>query len=76
MANDKITFRCRRCGGDQFVLPSATPKPADVVSCSRCGASARYGDLQAEAVKLATQHVGRAFQDAFKDVKSIKLKLG
>lgn len=70
MASDKITFKCRRCGGTQFKFPSATPKATDIISCAGCGASARYGDVQAEAVTLAKQEV----EKAFKRVKNIKLK--
>lgn len=75
MATDKITVRCGRCGSDQFRLPNANPNAADVVACVGCGAQARYGDLRAEAVQLAKQHVGQALRDAFRGVKGVTFKL-
>lgn len=75
MADDKITLRCRGCGGDKFQVPSARPSAADVVACAGCGARARYGDLQAETVRLAKARVQQALRDAFRGVKGITLKL-
>lgn len=75
MADDKITVRCWRCSSDKFQAPSARPSAADTVTCAGCGARARYGDLQAEAVRLAKAHVQQALRDAFRGVKGITLKL-
>lgn len=76
MAGDKITLRCRGCGSDKFQVPGARPSAADMVACAGCGARARYGDLQAEAVRLAKQQVQQALRDAFRGVKGITIKLG
>lgn len=76
MADDKITLRCRGCGSDKFQVPSARLSAAHVVACAGCGARARYGDLQAEAVQLAQQHVQQALRNAFRGVKGITIKLG
>lgn len=74
MASDKITLRCR-CGSEQFRLPNATPKPADIVTCARCGAKARYGDLQKQAVDLVKQELQRTLQNALRGSKTLKLRI-
>jgi RNase P subunit RPR2 len=64
MSGDKITFKCRACGSAKFALPS-NPRPDDVVTCSGCGATARYGDVQAATVKLAKREIQDMFERAF-----------
>jgi hypothetical protein len=74
VASDNITLRCR-CGSTQFRLPNASaPKPADVVTCARCGAKAQYGDLQKQAAELVKQELQKKLQSALGGSKGLKLK--
>ena len=73
MATDQIAFKCSKCGGTLFEKP-ANPKPTDLITCAGCGATSRYGDVQAAAVKLTKQEVQRAFTKAFKGMKGIPFK--
>ncbi len=68
MSDDKITFKCNSCGSTTFIHPS-DPKPDDVITCNGCGATGRYGDVQAAAIRLAKDHVQEALGDAFKGLK-------
>ena len=74
MSSSQITIRCGRCGSEQFRLPNSPPQPDDVIECTGCGATGRYRDIQADAVRLAKAHMERAVRDAFKGVKGFKLR--
>lgn len=52
MTQDKMTFKCSACGSTSFLKPD-NPKPDDVIACAGCGATGRYADIQAAAVKIA-----------------------
>lgn len=64
---DKIELEimCSCCRRKKFEIP-ANPKPNDMVTCARCGASARYKDIQASAVKQAEKAVEKSLRDALK----------
>lgn len=66
MADDTIQFKCAKCGSDKFQFPSKNPRPDDVITCAGCGASGRYKDIQAEAMRQAKKEVEKIFKNAFK----------
>lgn len=66
MSKGEIRFNCARCGSAKFEFPSKNPRPDDVIICAKCGASGRYGDIQAEAVRQAKKHAEKMFKDIFK----------
>lgn len=52
-------------GSQSFKCPS-NPKPNDMVTCNGCGASSRYAEVQAAAVKKATEFAEKTVRDALK----------
>jgi len=66
MAEMEMNLKCSSCGSDQFEYPEEA-KADDTVKCTGCGATARYGDLQAqaeeEAMKLVTSALDKSFGD-------------
>jgi RNase P subunit RPR2 len=65
MSQDKITFKCAKCGRKDFNIPN-NPKPNDMVTCRGCGATSRYADVQAATMKLGKEAVEKALRDGFK----------
>lgn len=61
----KLTLKCSKCGSDQFEMPDR-PRLSDKVTCARCGASTRYGDLKkqagSQAEKLIADQLGKLFK--------------
>jgi hypothetical protein len=64
MATDRVSFRCR-CGSDKFNIPS-TRRPADTISCAKCGAAGKYGDVMRSATAQTTSAIEKQLKDAFK----------
>ena len=64
MASNTIAVKCQ-CGSDKFNI-HATRRPTDTVSCARCGARGRYGDIMQEARAQAVSVVGKQLKNAFK----------
>lgn len=64
MANDRIEFKCSKCGSGQFRMPKK-PRPSDTIECAGCGASARYDEVR-KAAKEAKKHVEDIFKKAFR----------
>ncbi|HIE4140233.1 TPA: ECs_2282 family putative zinc-binding protein [Stenotrophomonas maltophilia] len=66
-----MSVECR-CGSDKFNIPS-TRRPSDTISCARCGATGRYGDVMRTAGSQAKAAVEKQLKDAFKKA-GFKLK--
>ena len=64
MTTDKISFKCR-CGSDKFKIPS-TRRATDTISCVKCGATGKYGDVMRSATSQAKSAVEKQIKDAFK----------
>lgn len=64
MATGTISVKCR-CGSDKFNVPS-TRRPSDTISCARCGAPGKYGDVTRTAKTQAKAAVEKQLKDAFK----------
>lgn len=67
--NDTISLSCDRCGSKDFKLPAKTQsqlKSDDVISCAKCGAAGKYGDIIAEAKKKAIADIESRFKKIFK----------
>ncbi|SDK71166.1 ECs_2282 family putative zinc-binding protein [Stenotrophomonas pavanii] len=71
MTTGTISVKCR-CGSDKFNIPS-TRRPSDTISCARCGATGRYGDVMRTAGSQAKAAVEEQLKDAFKKA-GFKLK--
>lgn len=54
-----IELRCAHCGSEDFLKP-ANPKPHDVVTCARCGASDTWDNVQRKTLEAAQ----KALRDA------------
>ena len=48
--SDKLELICANCGSKKFEYPTR-PKRNDKVTCTGCGATSKYGELQAQAEK-------------------------
>lgn len=66
--NDKITFKCIKCGSTDFEIPT-NPKANDMITCVGCGSSGRYTDVQKQAMNQAEKAVNDMLGDAFKGFK-------
>lgn len=64
MTTGSISVRCS-CGSDKFNVPSSR-RPSDTISCARCGATGRYGDVMRTAGGQAKAVVEKQLKDAFK----------
>jgi hypothetical protein len=71
MATDTISFKCS-CGSDKFNIPQ-TRRPNDVITCAKCGATGKYGDVMSSARTQAKSAVEKQLKDAFKKA-GFKLK--
>jgi len=56
MSKNAIEFKCTGCGSKHFEIPKHT-NPNDTITCTGCGATGRYADIQAVAIKLAKESV-------------------
>lgn len=65
MTSDNISLKCSKCGSSSFKLPT-DPKPDDMIVCAGCGATARYKDVQAQALDQASKFVEDLARDIFK----------
>lgn len=57
-----VSFKCS-CGSPNFDMPR-NPKASDQIRCTKCGATARHGDL----MRQATAQVAAAVQKKMKEV--------
>lgn len=64
VATNTVSFKCK-CGSDQFKIPS-TRRPSDVITCAKCGASGRYGDVLRSAQAQVTSAVEKKLKDVFR----------
>jgi len=71
MTTGTITVKCR-CGSDKFNVPS-TRRPSDTISCARCGATGKYGDVTRTAGTQGKAVVEKQLKDIFKKA-GFKLK--
>lgn len=71
MATGTISIKCR-CGSDKFNIPS-TRRPSDTISCAKCGATGRYGDMTRAATTQGKAVVEKQLKDIFKKA-GFKLK--
>lgn len=71
MTTGTITIRCR-CGSDKFNVPS-TRRPSDEISCARCGATGKYGDVTRTTRTQAKAVAEKQLRDVFKKA-GFKLK--
>ncbi len=71
MTTSAITIKCR-CGSDKFNVPS-TRRPSDTISCARCGATGKYGDVTRTARTQGKAVVEKQLKDIFKKA-GFKLK--
>lgn len=71
MSTDTISFKCR-CGSDKFHIP-ATRRPDGVISCAKCRATGKYGDVMRSAHSQAKTAVEKQLKDVFKKA-GFKLK--
>jgi predicted nucleic acid-binding Zn-ribbon protein len=71
MGSEPITFKagCVHCGSQEFKYPD-NPQPNDEVTCTGCGRTARFGDLQKSAVEQAFAQAAEVVRKTFG--KSIK----
>lgn len=74
----RITFTCKKCGGNTLSLPDE-PTDNSIVSCSSCGVEVgRWGDIQAAALGAAKDKVEKDLTDvlreAFKGVEGFKIE--
>lgn len=71
MTTGTISVKCR-CGSGKFNTPS-TRRPSDMISCAKCGAIGRYGDVTRTAGIQAKAAVEKQLKDAFRKA-GFKLK--
>ena len=55
MSKQTINIKCS-CGSDKFEFP-ANPHESDIVICTKCGASEKYGVLQKSVAKKVKKQV-------------------
>lgn len=67
MSTQTINIKCS-CGSEEFEFPT-NPRSLDTVTCTRCGASEKYGILQKSVAKKVKKQV----ED---DLKKILRKAG
>ena len=76
MSDDKlsVTFECPKCGGTILELPDDHTDDS-IATCKGCGVSfGRWGDIKAQATKLAKGHAIDQLKATFKGLKGWKVK--
>lgn len=61
----KLDLICSTCRSKKFEYP-ANPKPNDKVVCTGCGATSKYGELQAQAEKEAKKMLEKVAKNIFR----------
>ena len=51
----QVAIKCS-CGSSQFEMPK-NPKAMDTITCAKCGASGKHGDVMRQAKKQITAAV-------------------
>lgn len=57
----KVGIKCS-CGSSKFEMPK-NPKASDTITCVKCGASGKHGDV----MRQATQQIKTAVEKQWKD---------
>lgn len=72
----EVTFNCKECGSKPAVLALPdNPTDDDIAKCESCGIEfGRYGDVKAQAKKLATDEASRLLLNSVRGQKGWKLK--
>ena len=65
-ANLEFTFKCSECGPTSLSLPDNYTDDS-IAKCKSCGMEfGRYGDIKAEATKIAKADVSKRFREGMK----------
>lgn len=59
-----VTLKCA-CGGDKF-SPAEGRTAETVITCAKCGATGKYGELMEQAKAQITKQYADAFSNIFK----------
>lgn len=73
MSTGNIKMKCAKCGGTSFSHPD-NPQPDDLLTCTSCGASGRYGVAQAALKKAEDARLQRLVLEKFKGLEGFKVK--
>lgn len=65
MSESTVKILCS-CGSDQFSSESGPKNAETMMTCVKCGARARYGDMLEQAKQQITQQYADAIKKAFR----------
>lgn len=69
MGTQTIRIKCAKCGSQDFKHERRVQddlKPDDIVTCARCGASGKYGQIIEDAKQMIVDDISSHFRKLFK----------